>query len=156
MAPPGFQHWRSNMPHGQPFHPWGWHAHRYGRFGFGRRLFWFGFGAIAATAWARHHATTREWDGGLNGGCRRVEYAPRLVPEEEKPRHWGWGHHGWHHHRREQQAAQAAPATVPAQAATPNQPSPASTSIATVEQQWEEDMRNYSRQASERVRFTLS
>ncbi|KZV67052.1 hypothetical protein PENSPDRAFT_688474 [Peniophora sp. CONT] len=177
MAPPGFEHWRANIPHGHPYHPWGWHAHRYSRrFGFGRRVFWFGFGAFAAMAWARHHGMTRmsvegergrgEWDGGVNGGCRRVEYSPRLVPEDEKRERWGWGH-GWNHHRRsEQSVQQPAPQTpapappvaqsAPVQVATVRYspaPSPptAGTAIPAVEQQWESDMRNYTRQASDRV-----
>ena len=190
---PGFDSWREQWRAGVPpghhhmdYHPWGWgwHAHRYNRrFGFGRRLFWFGFGAFATMACARHHGMLQmrhegergrgEWDGGWHGGCRRVEYTPRLVPEDEKHGRWGsWGH-GWHHRRRDEQPAQpaaetpvAAPVpapappavqTVPVQAATgqytpaPHPPPPGST-IPVVEQQWEADMRAFTRHASDRVR----
>ena len=173
MAPPGFEHWRASIPHGHPYHPWGWHAHRFGRFGFGRRLFWFGFGAIAAMAWARHHGGARmsvegeggrgERDGSWNAGsCRRVEYSARLVPEDQKQGRWGWGH-GWHHRRRDELHASEAsfPASIPAQAvavqSTPAPPlPPAGTSIPVVEQPWQADVRNYTQQASDRVSITYA
>ncbi|KZV64657.1 hypothetical protein PENSPDRAFT_159684 [Peniophora sp. CONT] len=186
---PGFESWReqwqrSQVPpghHHMDYNPWGWHAHRYRRFGFGRRLFWFGFGAFAALACARHHGMVQmghegergrgEWDGGWNGGCRRVEYQPRLVPEGERQddpwRHW---RRSWHHRHRDEQPAQPQPETpvsapapappvmqsVPVQAATgyhtpAPHPPPAGSTIPVVEQQWEADMRAFTRQASDRV-----
>ncbi|VDC06514.1 unnamed protein product [Peniophora sp. CBMAI 1063] len=185
---PGFdswrEQWRASVPpghHPMDYNPWGWHPHRYRRFGFGRRLFWFGFGAFATMACMRHHGMIQmshegergrgEWDGGWHGrACRRVEYTPRLVPEDEKDDRWGPWSRGWHHRRREEQAAQRAAETpapapapappaahsVPVQAITGQHtpaphPPPAGTTIPVVEQQWEADMRAFTRQASERV-----
>ena len=99
-----------------------------------------------------------ERDGSWNSGsCRRVEYSPRLVPEDQKEGRWGWGH-GWHHRRHEGLLASEAssPTSTPARAvavqSTPTPPlPPAGTSIPVVEQPWEADVRNYTQQASDRV-----
>lgn len=116
-----------------------------------------------------------EWDGGWRGVCRRIEYQPRLVPEGEKQdEHWGHWRHAWHHRRRDEQLAQPAPESsapaiaapapptmqsVPVQAAAAQHapvphPPPPGTTIPVVEQQWEAEMRNLTRQASDRVRLS--
>ncbi|KAI0028673.1 hypothetical protein K488DRAFT_89500 [Vararia minispora EC-137] len=142
------------------FYPGYWHyLHYHRRFGIFRRFFWFSFGAFTALAFARYHGYARfsvedgpgerRWDGarGHWGFCRRVEYRPHLESGLLSP----------------QQSQQVVQPTqekllpVPVQAATsqplpPPPPPPApGTFVPPVQQRWEAEMREMSRQAGERM-----